>query len=121
MTEELFTDIIFSILSFVPPETLFSASIVSKEWNEIILKHNFWRKSCVGRYTSSKFEKLSSPQEWRELCKKYVQFETNFWKKKAKQMDIIGHTDEVLCVSMNHLGICASGGADSQLWIHKYT
>lgn len=113
-------DIIFSILSFVPPETLFSASRVAKEWNEIILKHNFWRKSCIGRYTSSKFEqKLTSPQQWRTLSKKYVQFESNFWKKKSKQMDIMGHSDEVLCISMNHIGLCASGGADSQLLIHK--
>ena len=127
MTDEFFEDVVFTIFTFSSPEVLYSAQGVCKDWRYVIQKYDFFKKSILGRYPSSRFEKIildSTKKEikeetWKEIGKKYVTYEKNYWKKNYEQQNLVGHTDEVLSVSLNQKNLCASGGADSKLLIYK--
>jgi hypothetical protein len=122
MSEEFFEDVVFTIFTFASPEVLYSAISVCRDWRNLVFKYNFFKKSILGRYPSSHFDmekKEDNDKNWMKIGKKYVSYENNYWNKNFVQVNLEGHTDQVLCVSLNQVNMCASGGSDSKLVINK--
>lgn len=115
-------DIVFSILSFLPPQDIISCRVVAKEWMEICKKYEFLRKSCVGRYPSAKFlipKDEKDEKKWISLSNRYIHHENNFWNKKHDFFTLKGHTSDIISVSINQISLLASGGKDSNLILYK--
>lgn len=115
-------DIVFSILSFLTPEDILSCRLVAKEWKEICSKYEFLRKSCIGRYPSSKFKLQKDEKDeknWIKISNTYIKHENNFWNKNYKSFTLKGHNSDILALSINQRSLLASGGKDSNLILYE--